>query len=85
MVAEELTESFSHGARPACGCSESNHEAGDYACGVGAYQAITAALYAAFLEIPIKRYEIALKGYADLVGFYGVFEEPTGFERVVAK
>ena len=23
-----------------------------------------------FLEIPIKRYEIVLKGYADLAGFY---------------
>jgi uncharacterized OsmC-like protein len=52
---------------------------------VGACQAITAALYAAFLEIPIKRYEIALKGYADLAGFYGVGEKPTGFDRVVCE
>lgn len=52
---------------------------------VGACQTITAALYAAFLEIPITRYEVALKGYADLAGFYGVGEKPTGFERVVCE
>lgn len=52
---------------------------------VGACQAITAALYAAYLEIPIKRYEVALKGYADLAGFYGVPEKHTGFERVICE
>jgi len=37
------------------------------------------------LEIPIKRYEIVLKGYADLAGFYGVSEKPMGFERVACE
>lgn len=51
--------------------------------GVGACQAITAALYAALLGIPIHRYDVQLRGYADLGGFYGVAGTPTGFGRVV--
>ena len=55
--------------------------------GVGACQAITAALYAAYLGIPIHRYEVQLRGYADLGGFYGLAGEgtPTGFDRVVCE
>lgn len=52
--------------------------------GVGACQAITAALYAAYYGIPIKKYEMNLKGYADLSGFFGMAQEgqPKGFNRV---
>ena len=51
--------------------------------GVGACQAITAALYAALLDIPIRRYSVKLTGDADLGGFYGLAEDPpTGFDRV---
>ncbi|MDQ6680780.1 MAG: OsmC family protein [Pseudomonadota bacterium] len=55
--------------------------------GVGACQVITAALYAAHLGISIRGYEVALRGYADLAGFYGVpsGDKPTGFERVVCE
>jgi uncharacterized OsmC-like protein len=55
--------------------------------GVGACQVITAALYAAYLGIPISRYEVQLRGYADLGGFYGVAENgtSTGFDRVVCE
>lgn len=55
--------------------------------GVGACQVITAALYAAHLGIPIRGYQVALRGYADLAGFYGVggSEQPTGFDRVVCE
>jgi uncharacterized OsmC-like protein len=54
--------------------------------GVGACQAITAALYAAHLGITIRGYEVALRGYADLAGFYGVpTDKPTGFDRVVCE
>lgn len=53
--------------------------------GVGACQAITAALYAALLGIPIRRYDVQLRGYADLGGFYGVVGTPTGFGRVVCE
>jgi len=52
---------------------------------VGACQAITAALYAAFLQIPIKRYEVTLKGYTDLAAFYGASKKPAGFERIVCE
>jgi len=48
-------------------------------------QAITEALYAAFLEIPIRWYESSFKGSADLAGFYGVSERPKGFNRVVCE
>jgi uncharacterized OsmC-like protein len=54
--------------------------------GVGACQAITAALYAALMDIPINRYEVDLRGYLDLRGFYGLAEPDeglTGFTRVV--
>jgi len=54
--------------------------------GVGACQAITAALYAALMGIPITRYEVDLRGYLDLRGFYGHArpdEGLTGFTRVV--
>lgn len=55
--------------------------------GVGACQVITAALYAAQLGITIRGYEVALRGYADLAGFYGVAhgDKPTGFDRVVCE
>ena len=52
---------------------------------VGACQAITAAFYAAFLEIPIKRYEFVFKGYADLAGFYGVSENRWDLSASFAK
>jgi putative redox protein len=53
--------------------------------GVGACQAITAALYAGYLGIPLRRYDVRVRGYADLGGFYGVGEPgaSTGFDRVV--
>jgi uncharacterized OsmC-like protein len=55
--------------------------------GVGACQVITAALYAAQLGITIRGYEVALRGYVDLAGFYGVprGDKPTGFDRVVCE
>lgn len=55
--------------------------------GVGACQVITAALYAAHLGITLRGYEVALRGYADLAGFYGVAaaDKPTGFARVVCE
>src|SRR5947209_8295449 len=53
--------------------------------GVGACQVITAALYAAQLGITIRGYAVALRGYADLGGFYGVGDKPTGFDRVVCE
>lgn len=55
--------------------------------GVGACQVITAALYAAHLGIHLRGYQVALRGYADLAGFYGVggSEQPTGFDRVVCE
>ena len=52
--------------------------------GVGACTAMTAAFYAALLDIPIKSYRIDMKGYANFGGFYGVSEKfPVGFDRVV--
>ena len=52
--------------------------------GVGACTAMTAALYAALHDIPIKSYKIDLKGYADLGGSYGVSEKgAVGFDRIV--
>ena len=55
--------------------------------GVGACQVITAALYAAHLGIPIRGYAVALRGYTDLAGFYGIAhgDNPTGFARVVCE
>lgn len=55
--------------------------------GVAACQAITAALYAGYLGIPIRRYAVRVRGYADLGGFYGVGEPgaATGFDRVVCE
>jgi uncharacterized OsmC-like protein len=51
--------------------------------GVGACQAITAALYAALLDIPIRRYDVRLIGEADFSGFYGLTDDPpVGFEKV---
>lgn len=51
--------------------------------GVGTCQAITAALYAALLGIPIKRYSVRLIGDADFSGFYGLSDDPPrGFDRV---
>lgn len=51
--------------------------------GVGACQAITAALYAALLDIPIRRYSVKLIGDADFSGFYGLNEDPpVGFDKV---
>jgi uncharacterized OsmC-like protein len=37
--------------------------------GIGACQAITAALYAGLMGIPITRYEVDVGGYLDLRGF----------------
>jgi putative redox protein len=56
--------------------------------GVGACQAITAALYAGLMGIPITRYDVDVRGYLDLRGFYGLAEpeeELTGFTRVVCE
>jgi putative redox protein len=56
--------------------------------GVGACQAITAALYAGLMGIAITRYEVDVRGYLDLRGFYGLAkpeEELTGFSRVVCE
>jgi uncharacterized OsmC-like protein len=56
--------------------------------GVGACQAITAALYAGLMGITITRYEVDLRGYLDLRGFYGLAsqeEDLTGFSRVVCE
>jgi uncharacterized OsmC-like protein len=55
--------------------------------GVGACQAITAALYAGYLGISLRRYDVRVRGYADLGGFYGVGEPgaPVGFDRVVCE
>jgi uncharacterized OsmC-like protein len=51
--------------------------------GVGACQAITAALYAALLDIPIHSYRVRLIGDADFSGFYGLHDDPpVGFDRV---
>lgn len=51
--------------------------------GVGACQTITAALYAALLDIPITKYHVRLRGDADFAGFYGLHDNlPVGFERV---
>ena len=50
--------------------------------GVGTCQAITAALYAAYLGIPIRRYSVRLTGEADFTGFYGLSDGPKGFDRV---
>jgi uncharacterized OsmC-like protein len=51
--------------------------------GVGACQAITAALYAALLDIPIRRYSVKLTGDADFSGFYGLHDDPpVGFDKV---
>jgi uncharacterized OsmC-like protein len=51
--------------------------------GVGACQAITAALYAALLDIPIHSYRVRLSADADFSGFYGLHDDPpVGFERV---
>jgi putative redox protein len=51
--------------------------------GVGTCQAITAALYAALLGIPIRRYSVRLIGDADFTGFYGLADDPPkGFDRV---
>lgn len=51
--------------------------------GLGACQAITAALYAALLEIPIRSYSVPLIGDADFSGFYGLSDDPpVGFDRV---
>jgi uncharacterized OsmC-like protein len=51
--------------------------------GVGACQAITAALYAALLDIPIRSYSVKLIGDADFSGFYGLSDDPpVGFDRV---
>jgi uncharacterized OsmC-like protein len=51
-------------------------------------QAITAALYAGLMGIPITRYEVDVGGYLDLRGFYGLVEpeeELTGFTRVMCE
>jgi uncharacterized OsmC-like protein len=56
--------------------------------GVGACQAITAALYAGLMGIAITRYEVEVCGYLDLRGFYGLVEPDeglTGFTRVVCE
>jgi putative redox protein len=56
--------------------------------GVGACQAVTAALYAALMGIAITRYEVEVRGYLDLRGFYGLAEPEeglTGFTRVVCE
>ena len=56
--------------------------------GVGACQAVTAALYAALMGIAITRYEVEARGYLDLRGFYGLAEPQeglTGFTRVVCE
>ncbi|HZQ35683.1 MAG TPA: OsmC family protein [Dehalococcoidia bacterium] len=52
--------------------------------GVGACQMITAALYATHPGVPIRGYQVALRGYVHLAGFYGGAgaEQPTGFNRV---
>jgi uncharacterized OsmC-like protein len=50
--------------------------------GVGTCQAITAALYAALLGIPITRYHVRIIGDADFTGFYGLADSPKGFDRV---
>jgi uncharacterized OsmC-like protein len=51
--------------------------------GVGACQAITAALYAALLDIPIHSYRVRLIADADFRGFYGLHDNPpVGFDRV---
>ena len=51
--------------------------------GVGACQTITAALFAALLDIPITKYHVRLRGDADFGGFYGLHDNlPVGFERV---
>ena len=54
---------------------------------VGACQVITASLYAALLGIHLSHYEVALKGYLDLRGFYGiaVSGKSAGFDRVVCE
>ena len=53
--------------------------------GVGTCQAITAALYAAYLGIPIKRYSVRMIGEADFTGFYGLADGPKGFDRVLCE
>lgn len=51
--------------------------------GVGACQAVTAALYAAMIDIPIRSYSVRLIGDADFSGFYGLHDDPpVGFDRV---
>lgn len=51
--------------------------------GVGACQAITAALYAALLDIPIRRYSVKLICDTDFSGFYGLHDDPpVGFDKV---
>jgi hypothetical protein len=86
MVAEELARShFSTALAPRGGCSESNHEAGDSACGRGRVSGNYGGSLRGVSRNPDKAYEIVLKGYADLAGFYGVSEKPTGFERVVCE
>lgn len=56
--------------------------------GIGACQAITAGLYAGLMGIAIARYEVDVRGYLDLRGFYGLAEPEeglTGFTRVVCE
>ncbi len=54
--------------------------------GVGACQAITAALWAARLGISIRRYHVDVKARADLRGLFGLTDDlPIGFEGIVCE
>ena len=53
--------------------------------GVGSCLAITAVVNAALLGIGIRSLRIDVQAEVDLAGFYGMTDEPKGFERLVCE